>query len=144
MVGASTPGIAAPGTRSSSFLARAIRAPIVAIGTMYQRAPRSPPQRGDQPGADQQIHDRADDQEEEEQIDEVRAFGALAAERVLDTFAPGKEQRGADDEDGTFHGVSGSFRTGSRRVWVIGGALLISSARAETASLRTCPDSERT
>ena len=30
MVGASTPGIAAPGTRSSSFLARAISAAIVA------------------------------------------------------------------------------------------------------------------
>ena len=30
IVGASTPGIAAPGTRISSFFARAIRAPIVA------------------------------------------------------------------------------------------------------------------
>src|SRR4051794_33095240 len=95
-------------------------------------------------GADDDVHHRADRHEQCEQPDEVGAFGALSAKRILHPFAAGKGQSAGQDRAVPHYcWAESADGVGSRLVWVCGGVLLSSSARAPTASLGTWPDSER-
>src|SRR3982751_3812838 len=98
-----------------------------------------PPESADQSSDDEHVHDRADDHEDREQPDEVRAVGPLTAQRILKAFAAAQRQEsGRADHDQPHHWRSESAGArGLRSIWVWGGVLLIVSVRAPTASLRS-------
>src|SRR5690349_7996942 len=104
----------------------------------------APQHRHDQSDGDDHIHDRANDHENGEEADEIGVLGALASERVLHAGAAGKAEP-RDDPAAPHHCWSESAGLGGwRLVWVCGGVLLTSSARALTASLRSWPERVRT